>query len=160
VTYQAILPPEWVGRWVNHEPDPRQVLMIPTVVLHRPGPAADPLPARSLTALAQPPRNAILLPVTPWFATKYNLSPSFRGGRPALRESVVANDTVRRAQVNTRLEQHAHDVVCAIAFIDGTSEADVVRQAVESLVAQRERENDVQDALRLIAKRKSRRTDA
>lgn len=72
----------------------------------------------------------------------------------------MVSDTVRRAQVNTRLEQHAHDVVCAIAFVEGTSEAEVVRQAVESLVAQRERENDVQDALRLIANRKSRRADA
>lgn len=62
----------------------------------------------------------------------------------------------RRRQVNARLEQRAHDVVCAIAFVDGTSEAEVVRQAVDDLVARRENESDIQDALRLVAKRRAR----
>lgn len=68
----------------------------------------------------------------------------------------MVSDTSRRRQVNARLEQRAHDVVSAISFVDGTSEAEVVRQAVDDLVARRENEIDVQAALRLIAKRQTR----
>lgn len=72
----------------------------------------------------------------------------------------VVNDTSRRRQVNARLEQRAHDVVRAIAFVDGTSEAEVVRQAVDDLVTRRGNEDDIQDALRIVAKRRDREDGA
>ncbi|TDH57432.1 hypothetical protein [Mycobacterium talmoniae] len=76
-------------------------------------------------------------------------------------ESVgVVSDPGRRPQVNARLEQRAHDVVRAIAFVDGTSEAEVVRRAVADLVARRENEDDIKDVLQIVAKRRGRNGDA
>lgn len=72
----------------------------------------------------------------------------------------MVSDASRRRQVNARLELRAHDVVCAIAFVDGTSEAEVVRQAVDDLVARRQNETDIQAALRLVSKRRAREGSA
>ena len=69
----------------------------------------------------------------------------------------MVSDSARRHQVNARLEQHAHDVVRAIAFVEGSSEAEVVRQAVDDLVERREHENDIRDAIKIVSTRRARK---
>lgn len=69
----------------------------------------------------------------------------------------MVNESSRRSQVNARLEPHAFDVVRAVAFVDETSEADVVRRAVDDLVAQREGDPEVREALKGLAHRRARK---
>jgi 3-hydroxyacyl-CoA dehydrogenase len=62
----------------------------------------------------------------------------------------------RSKQLNVRLTTSAHDVIRALAFLEDTSEADVVRQLVENFVSIRKTEPEVREALRLLAHHRAR----
>lgn len=62
----------------------------------------------------------------------------------------------RSEQVNIRLTRREHDVVQALIFLgEGTSANEVLRVAVARHLAQQEQDDDVRDALSVLARRRA-----
>lgn len=64
----------------------------------------------------------------------------------------------RSEQVNIRLTRREHDVVQALIFLgEGSSATDVLRNAVGHHLAQQEADDDVREALAVLARRRARK---
>jgi hypothetical protein len=70
---------------------------------------------------------------------------------------VVDQAAARSEQVNVRLTAAEHDVVTALAFLEGTSSAEVIRAAVSDFLAAQAADPDVMALMRTRAERKARK---
>jgi len=68
----------------------------------------------------------------------------------------LASERARSEQVNIRLTEGEHDVLRALAFLDNTSGADVLRDVVSSHLAQQAQDPDVRSALAALTARRAR----
>lgn len=64
----------------------------------------------------------------------------------------------RDKQVNVRLTQAEHDVIRAAAFVEDRSEADLVRDVVLAFVEARQVDPEVQDGLKVLARRRAKKS--
>jgi hypothetical protein len=56
-----------------------------------------------------------------------------------------------------RLTQEAYDVIRALAFVDDTTEAEIVRGVMDAFVDTHKSDSEVRDAQQLLARRRARR---
>lgn len=134
--YQLILPPRWVGRLVNHEPDLRQPLGIPTAAPGRSG--AGP---RNRSPIAAALRQDVV------HATCYVVAPV----RDSPCNAYPVSTEGPQRQVNVRLPEADYEILRTLAWLDKTTEAEIVRSILLDYIERRRHSESVQAAFRVQA---------